>query len=883
MEIEEYLLKKKQRVILVIDAIGFSTKVEDTNVEATNENFKAYFEKIEQEVLKIENNYIMETPSTSGDCYKVLFEEGYDEEIISCVKNIIKECETINESKVESYKVYFKYSLHMDRFDLSKKNQPLTLASRLNDKASKYLITVSENYFEILKDDVNDEIIKTQKKLFKNFDGIKKKKFFTLETGIQDNIENLDSVEVIDYNIFHMPFLSKENDVVGIEEKLIDVHESLESTRKTSIGQVRTFKGLGGLGKTQLAVEYVYKYKENYKNIIWLTIDQNINEQFIKIIDDNEILGKNAEQDVKVKRMYEVIYNLEDSLLILDNTSSKDEIEKFYPKSSSNKILITTRNFIPEFKEIPLNMLNLENSQKLLEIESQRMVKEDEQKSVDNLIEDLDGLPLALEMAGAYVFSLDYDWNEYYESFKKNGLEFLEKSKIQGLKDHEINISNTLEISKDILATQPLLKNIVNILSYGANEPIDKKLLSKLLKVDEIDLIDPLQYGLKLKYFKENENGYNIHRLLSTTWKRNNSLEEEFINKVSKNLIEYMKQIKDEFLYLDDLNKASIQAKIWKNLVDDLYLKASLMNYSIYPKYHMCKYEDALVEVNNALNLFEKNDKSEVTAELLNNKGYLLLSLDFMNDGIQFIEQSLEMKRVIFKDFDHPEIAISLSNLEMAYRLKGEHDDAIKFGELNLEMLRRIHKENDHPEIAAVLNNLAISFYYKGNKHDAKINYMESLAIKKRLYGNIDHPSIATTLMNYYLEFHVEEYLHLSVDMRQRIYKDIEHPDISHSFNAIANHMYRKNNKYDAGVYFKKAFFMHKKLYGIQNKNTVMYFKSFIICLCENPVTKKDGIEFLKKTKLELKEFPELHSNINELLKVYDTVNRKKSKRKNTR
>lgn len=46
-------------------------------------------------------------------------------------------------------------------------------------------------------------------------------------------------------------------------------------------------------------------------------------------------------------------------------------------------------------------------------------------------------------------------------------------------------------------------KNIINLLAWGANEAIDKVLMGKMLNEDEVELIEPISLGVKLKIIKK--------------------------------------------------------------------------------------------------------------------------------------------------------------------------------------------------------------------------------------------------------------------------------------------------------------------------------------------------------------------------------------------
>jgi predicted phosphodiesterase len=101
--------------------------------------------------------------------------------------------------------------------------------------------------------------------------------------------------------VFYVPYRAKGNQVVGREEALKAVHETLKHGRRTNIGQTALFRGLGGLGKTQLAIEYAYQYKDEYPNgIIWLNADQDLEAQLIDIAEKGRWVAPESEHRYKL-------------------------------------------------------------------------------------------------------------------------------------------------------------------------------------------------------------------------------------------------------------------------------------------------------------------------------------------------------------------------------------------------------------------------------------------------------------------------------------------------------------------------------------------------------------------------------------------------------
>lgn len=651
----------------------------------------------------------------------------------------------------------------------------------------------------------------------------------------------------ISKKIFNVPFESKQDDFVGIEGKLEDIHTKLITSKKLGIGQVAKFEGMGGLGKTQLAVEYAHKYKDSYLNgVLWLTMDQDIDEQLITFGKEYYLVNQNL--DIK-EQLDEIRYQLksfENMLLIYDNTNEQKNIEQeFLPKSSTNKILITTRNPIQGYTSIELETLDFENSKKLLEIESGKTVLESENEFVEEICKELSGLPLALEMAGAYIKYLNLSWEKYVELYTKQNLELLNKSKLpESFTKHENNIVNTLTISQKIIDEIPKLKEIIHLLSYGANEPINNELITKLLACDETDIIEAIQIGKKLKYIKESSQGYTIHRLLKEVWKTQEKLEQTLIDSVAINLANYIDKIKDEFLNLSKIEIANLFSQQWINYLPNSDIKAILIAYLAYLDYYKGNYNKALEIVKEADEIIEKRDSKEY-AEILIYQGSLNINLGNYEFAKNFAEQSLEILKRLYPIQDHHSIASSLNSLGGIYNNKKDHDIALDFHLQSFEMSKRLYPNQDHYLVATFLHNLGVVWNDK-RKYDKALNfYILSFEMRKRLYPNQDHPYIANSLHNLGIVYHNKSNFNEAVnfqiqsfEMRKRLYSNENHPDIIKSMFSLTQ------------------------------------------VLCFNPIKRKEGIKILKQykrivTKIEDKQ------RIENILKEFDPIiGRHKSKRK---
>lgn len=643
-----------------------------------------------------------------------------------------------------------------------------------------------------------------------------------------DTIKNATTQRVsppLDSMPFFVPYESKGKGAIGIDEILKVVHQAMTNSRKTTIGQGASFHGIGGLGKTQLAVEYAHRYRDLYKGVVWLTVDQNIETQLVDLAEKNKWVSADIDAMTKMaiaKTRYSALSN---TLLIFDNVDHYNEIEPLFPQSP-NHILLTSRNDIQGFKSVPLDTLDEQNSLKLLTHESSRDIEEDELPAAKKLVEKFGGLPLALEMAGAYVDHLEISWNDYLRIFEAKGLSFIDKADIRrgSTTNHESNIRNTLSLSDELLESTDNIENIINLLAWGANEAIDQTLMAEMLNENEVELIEPIAIASKLKIIKKEEDGYTLHRLVRDVWKEQRPLDLAFAETVAKHLAAYMKSIQDEFLHLRNIDRAALQALGWVGKIENIDIKAQLLGSSAFPEYYMGRYKKGLVHIDKALALLNLKCDSPTLSDIYTYKGSLTKSLGDYKEAKCHYQQSLEMRHRLYPKQDHPDVASSLNNMGGILQSLGDYKEAKCYYQQSLEIRHRLYPNQDHPNVASSLINMGSLLISSGDAKAAKSYHEQALEMLLRLYPFQDHPDVAGTLKNVGFVLQslgdgkaAKPYYQKALEMALRLYPDKDHPDLANSLNNMGFILNYLGDYKTAKSYYQQAFEMRNRLYPDQD------------------------------------------------------------------
>ncbi|MGZ3433766.1 MAG: tetratricopeptide repeat protein, partial [Isosphaeraceae bacterium] len=128
----------------------------------------------------------------------------------------------------------------------------------------------------------------------------------------------------------------------GREAEIAGLRERLARKRKTALAQA--ISGLGGIGKTQTAVEYAYRYRDEYKAVLWLNAESSLSLKTGcgDIARQMPLPHDEKDLDQAAAAVKYWLGTHPDWLLILDNADDPAVLEPFLPTDHAGHILITS-------------------------------------------------------------------------------------------------------------------------------------------------------------------------------------------------------------------------------------------------------------------------------------------------------------------------------------------------------------------------------------------------------------------------------------------------------------------------------------------------------------------------------------------------------------
>jgi hypothetical protein len=218
----------------------------------------------------------------------------------------------------------------------------------------------------------------------------------------------------------------------GRDDFLKELRRSLTRGAGRTAIVSRAVYGLGGVGKTCVAVEYAWAHEKDYTALLFVIAEtpEALRRNFAALAGPLvlNLPEQDAEkEDVRIKAALDWLNDHPGWLLILDNLDTPEtlaEAARLMGKLSGGHVLVTSRltNFAGNFEPLALDVLTVEDAADFLleRTAGRRQVTADDTAAALSLADELGRLALALEQAGAYIARHALSFARYQRMWREN-------------------------------------------------------------------------------------------------------------------------------------------------------------------------------------------------------------------------------------------------------------------------------------------------------------------------------------------------------------------------------------------------------------------------------------------------------------------------------
>lgn len=293
----------------------------------------------------------------------------------------------------------------------------------------------------------------------------------------------------------------------GREELLEELHHMLSEGMTAVLPHA--LHGMGGVGKSQLAIEYVYRHTRDYDLIWWVPAegDGQIRQSLVELAAELGLpVGREA--NVAVPAVLEALRvgrPFRNWLLIFDNAEDMAKVREFFPAGGQGKILVTSRNsaWTNVAQTVEVNVFKREESIKLLRVRDPDL----NDSAAGRLADALGDLPLAIEQAAAWLAETAMTVNEYLALLQEKTNEILAQQ--TSSTDYAVPVAAAWNVSLERLqeSNLPALR-LLQVCAFFAPEPVSLRILSGTRNLDGPDelvdaLSDPIKLGQSIRAIKQ--------------------------------------------------------------------------------------------------------------------------------------------------------------------------------------------------------------------------------------------------------------------------------------------------------------------------------------------------------------------------------------------
>ena len=650
----------------------------------------------------------------------------------------------------------------------------------------------------------------------------------------------------------NLPFASLGSLFKGRDAFLDRLHEALTRDQEKHAAAVtgKALHGLGGIGKTRLAVEYALRHASEHSALLFVSAEtpERLSNGLAALAgpDILDLPVKDAREDeIKISAAIGWMENHPGWLMILDNVDdgkAAAAVEKLLARLRGGQVIITGRsaNFSAAVRKLELGVLDSDAASAFLLERTQ----DDRDRSANDatlardLATELGGLALGLEQAGAYIAAERIGFARYlalWREKRETVLNWFDKALMSY--DHDTGLAATWAASVERLP--PEGRRLLDRLAFFAPEPIPDALLDVTIPGETADFdvhkarANLFAFSLASRASAEDrkvpEAGFAVHRLVQDFTKR--GMQEEHRQEALKEALDWVSAA-----FTGDPE----DVRTWP-VLDPLSLHALILaHYGVEagidePTAHLysqlgllfkgkARYAEAELFMQRALAIGEaiNGPYHPNVATRLNNLSELLRVTNRLAEAEPLMRRALAIGEASYAP-NHPAVALYLSNLGLLLK------DAKRFVEAEPLMQRAlaIGEANDapnHPDLAVRLSNLAGLFHATKRLAEAEPLIRRALAITEASCGP-DHPRVAICLNNLAGLLsdtdrlaEAERLMRRALEIDEASYAP-NHPHLAIRLYNLAGFLHTRRRFAEAEPLYKRALAIDEASYGRDNPN----------------------------------------------------------------
>jgi tetratricopeptide (TPR) repeat protein/transcriptional regulator with XRE-family HTH domain len=544
------------------------------------------------------------------------------------------------------------------------------------------------------------------------------------------------------------------------------------------VGQVIAATGMGGLGKTQLAVEFVHRYGRHFAGgVFWLSFAdrEEIPLQvaacggagFMDLRDDFARLGLD-EQLALVQATWQ---GPMPRLLVFDNCEEEALLSRWRPSAGGCRVLVTSRRSSWDValgvESMAVDVLSRTESVELLRRFRPDLNADD--TSLDGIAHEVGDLPLALHLAGSFMrrYSAEIEPRDYLAELREPGM--LEHASLLGR-----GLTRELSPTRHIQSVAQTFA-----MSYGRLDPgdeVDRTALALLARAARLAPGEPMPRDLLLRTLGELES-MEDRLTRADALARLGALgllqPSGDLLRLHRLLVHFVNGVAEDPGASPAVDEALIAAG---RMADEGRLAGASLLQAITHLHHVTRLAVEGTQDGRAAAL------SDASGRALTAAGDFAAARPALERAVAIRERTLGP--------DHPDTARSLNNLAVVLRAQAEAAASRTLFERVLS-IRESALGPEHPDTARTLNDLALLLQDQNELAAARSLFERALAIRERVVGPGD-PLTAASLNN--LAFLLREAGELAtarplferaLAIRERTLGP-DHPDTAMSLNDLA-------------------------------------------------------------------------------------------------